>query len=197
MGNKNEKNVKVVDIKGKNKNNTEFKIVLLGEGGVGKTCLMNRYISGFYLEEYDPTCEISCRKREELDEKVYGIDVLDTHGQEDYSALRDQFIRSGDMAVVVFDLTRSATFDECEKYIQQYGKIKNNNEELNDINFIKTLPLMLVGTKLDLEERREVHKEDALKLAKKYGCEYKETSAKSDINVNQVFLDSLKLLTKN
>merc|ERR1712117_895240 len=93
---------------------TNFKIVVLGAGGVGKSALTLRLISDEFAEEYDPTIEDSYRKQVAIDGKPALLDVLDTAGQEEYASLQDQWIREGDGYLIVYAINNKASFDEAE-----------------------------------------------------------------------------------
>lgn len=73
----------------------EYKIVVVGGGGVGKSALTIQFIQSYFVDEYDPTIEDSYRKQVVIDDKVSILDILDTAGQEEYSAMREQYMRTG------------------------------------------------------------------------------------------------------
>nr|CAD56890.1 LET-60 RAS, short isoform [Meloidogyne artiellia] len=83
---------------------TEYKLVVVGDGGVGKSALTIQLIQGQFIEEYDPTIEDSYRKQVLIDGETCLLDILDTAGQEEYSAMRDQYMRTGEGFLLVFAL---------------------------------------------------------------------------------------------
>ena len=91
----------------------EYKIVVLGGGGVGKSALTIRLVTDNFLEEYDPTIEDSYRKSVVIDEKACLLDILDTAGQEEFSSMQDQWMREGQAFLVVYSITSRTTFDEA------------------------------------------------------------------------------------
>merc|ERR1712048_925904 len=93
---------------------TEYKITVLGSGGVGKSALTIRLITGTYEANYDPTIEDSYRKQVQIDGKPALLDILDTAGQEEYAALQDQWIREGDGFLIVYSITASNSLEEAE-----------------------------------------------------------------------------------
>ena len=91
----------------------EYKIVVLGGGGVGKSALTIRLVTNNFLEEYDPTIEDSYRKSVVIDDKACLLDILDTAGQEEFSSMQDQWMREGQAFLVVYSITSRTTFDEA------------------------------------------------------------------------------------
>jgi len=83
----------------------EYKLVVVGGGGVGKSCLTIQLIQSHFVDEYDPTIEDSYRKQCVIDEEVALLDVLDTAGQEEYSAMREQYMRTGEGFLLVYSIT--------------------------------------------------------------------------------------------
>eukprot|EP01084_Bolivina_argentea_P056829 103936_1 len=93
-------------------NTPEYKIVVLGGGGVGKSALTIRLVTDNFLDEYDPTIEDSYRKQVEIDNRPALLDILDTAGQEEFSSMQDQWMREGKGFLLVYSITSTATFDE-------------------------------------------------------------------------------------
>jgi len=89
----------------------EYKIVVLGAGGVGKSALTIRLVTDNFLEEYDPTIEDSYRKSVIIDDQNALLDILDTAGQEEFSSMQDQWMREGKGFLLVYTITSRATFD--------------------------------------------------------------------------------------
>ena len=83
---------------------TEYKLVIVGGGGVGKSALTIQLIQNHFIDEYDPTIEDSYRKQVTIDDETCLLDILDTAGQEEYSAMRDQYMRTGKKAFYDFIL---------------------------------------------------------------------------------------------
>jgi GTPase KRas protein len=158
----------------------EYKIVVLGGGGVGKSALTIRLVNNNFLEEYDPTIEDSYRKSCELDGRPVMLDILDTAGQDDFAALRDAWMREAEGFLLVYSITKRATFDEVEQLQVRIMKVKEDEG---------CVPLVLVGNKCDLHDQRQVSSEEAEARAKQWGCRFYETSAKEEINNVDCFLD--------
>ncbi|KAK9762907.1 RAS2 protein [Basidiobolus ranarum] len=105
------------------------------------------------------------------------LEVLDTAGQEEYTALRDQWIRDGEGFLVVYSISSRSTFERVERFRDQIIRVKDTDR----------VPIMLVGNKCDKINEREVSKEEGLGMARRLGCEFIETSAKTSVNVEKAF----------
>jgi GTPase KRas protein len=160
----------------------EYKLVVVGGGGVGKSCLTIQLIQSHFVDEYDPTIEDSYRKQCEIDDEVALLDVLDTAGQEEYSAMREQYMRTGEGFLLVYDITSRQSFEEITTFQQQILRVKDKD------NF----PMVVAGNKCDLEGEREVSRQEGEALARSFGCKFIETSAKSRINVDKAFYDIVR-----
>ncbi|ORY46614.1 ras-domain-containing protein [Rhizoclosmatium globosum] len=142
------------------------KVIMVGSGGVGKSALTLQFMYGDFIEEYDPTKADSYRKKVSLDGQESFIDILDTAGQEEYAAIRDNYYRSGEGFLCVFS------------FRDQICRVLDNDH----------IPFILVGNKCDLESQRKVSARDAESRAKQWGCPYLEASAKTRVNVDESFL---------
>eukprot|EP00484_Ammonia_sp_Unknown_P007272 CAMPEP_0197058030 /NCGR_PEP_ID=MMETSP1384-20130603/103299_1 /TAXON_ID=29189 /ORGANISM="Ammonia sp." /LENGTH=197 /DNA_ID=CAMNT_0042492639 /DNA_START=86 /DNA_END=679 /DNA_ORIENTATION=- len=164
----------------------EYKIVVLGGGGVGKSALTIRLVTNNFLEEYDPTIEDSYRKSVVIDESASLLDILDTAGQEEFSSMQDQWMREGQAFLVVYSITSRTTFDEA---IIMREKILRCKEE-------EAPPIVLVGNKCDLEDQRQVPTSEGEALAKEWGenSAFFETSAKEKINHEECFYQAVRLV---
>ncbi|ORX51226.1 hypothetical protein DM01DRAFT_1324335 [Hesseltinella vesiculosa] len=159
-----------------------YKLVVLGDGGVGKTALTIQLCLNHFVETYDPTIEDSYRKQVVIDDQPCVLEVLDTAGQEEYTALRDQWIRDGEGFLLVYSITSRSTFDRIERFRDQIFRVKD----------VDNVPLMLVGNKCDKVTERDVHREEGYNLAKRLGCDFIETSAKTCVNVERSFYQVVK-----
>jgi len=163
-----------------------YKLVLVGVGGVGKSCLTIQFISQRFIEDYDPTLEDSYRKHVTVDNNECLLDIYDTAGQEDFSAVRDQYMRTGDGFLCVYSITHLASFTEVSHLHDHILRVKDKEQ----------VPFVLVGNKCDLEELREVSKEKGQELANKLKCKFLETSAKDRVNVADCFYDLVREIHK-
>ncbi|KAL5530641.1 RAS1 [Sanghuangporus sanghuang] len=161
----------------------EYKLVVVGGGGVGKSAITIRFIQGQFVDEYDPTIEDSYRKQCLIDEEVALLDVLDTAGQEEYSAMREQYMRSGEGFMLVYSITDRNSFAEMDQFYHQILRVKDRDY----------VPLVLLGNKLDLEDSdRTVNTAEGINLAKHFGCHFFESSAKLRVNVDEAFVELVR-----
>jgi len=160
----------------------EYKLVLVGGGGVGKSALTVRFIQSHFVIEYDPTIEDSYRKQAVIDDEVALIDVLDTAGQEEYGPMREQYMLTGEGFLLVYSITSRESFDEINTFHRQILRVKDKDH----------FPMILVGNKCDLEYERQVGMNEGRDLARHLGCRFMETSAKQPINVDEAFFDMVR-----
>jgi len=161
-------------------NKPEYKLTVLGSGGVGKTAFTIQMCSSHFVEYYDPTIESSYRRQVVIDEQACVLDILDTAGQEEYSALRSQWVRSGEGFLILYSVTDRTSFEEVEAFRTQVLQVK-------DCDGLDAPPIVLVGNKCDLVERREVSKQEGQHLAQQWQCDFFEASAKTRECVDDSF----------
>ncbi len=149
---------------------------MVGGGGVGKSCLTIQLIQSHFVDEYDPTIEgaqdqphpLSCRapnwltrctdsyrKQCIVDEEVALLDVLDTAGQEEYSAMREQYMRTGEGFLLAYSITSRESFEEIRTFQQQILRVKDKD----------IFPMVVVGNKLDLANERKVSVEGTARFS--------------------------------
>ncbi|WFD06416.1 RAS1 protein [Malassezia vespertilionis] len=160
----------------------EYKLVAVGGGGVGKSALTIQFIQNHFVDEYDPTIEDSYRKQCVIDEEVALLDVLDTAGQEEYSAMREQYMRTGEGFLLVYSITSRNSFEEVATFFRQVLRVKDKDY----------VPVVIVANKCDLETERQVSTSEGYELAKHFGCPFVETSAKQRVNVDEAFNDLVR-----
>ncbi|XP_076812366.1 ras-related protein R-Ras2-like [Clavelina lepadiformis] len=167
---------------------TAYKLVVVGGGGVGKSALTIQFIQSYFVTDYDPTIEDSYRKQCVIDGKVAKLDILDTAGQEEFSAMREQYMRSGEGFLLVFSVADKLSFNEIHNFHRQILRVKDRDD----------FPMILVGNKCDLENpTRVVTQSEAKQMAKEFGVPYIETSAKLKINVEQAFYDLVRSIRES
>ncbi|OQV11758.1 GTPase KRas [Hypsibius exemplaris] len=157
-------------------NMTEYKLVVVGAGGVGKSALTIQLIQNHFVEEYDPTIEDSYRKQVVIDGETCLLDILDTAGQEEYSAMRDQYMRTGEGFLLVYAINNPKSFEDIDTYREQIKRVKDSDN----------VPMILVGNKADLPSR-SVETKAGESAAASFNIPYTETSAKTRAGVDDAF----------
>ena len=151
--------------------------MVLGSGGVGKSALTVQFVQGIFVEKYDPTIEDSYRKQVEVDGQQCMLEILDTAGTEQFTAMRDLYMKNGQGFVLVYSITAQSTFNDLQDLREQILRVKDTED----------VPMVLVGNKCDLEDERVVGKDQGLNMARQFNnCAFMETSAKAKIGVNDV-----------
>ncbi|XP_053669446.1 ras-related protein Ral-a isoform X2 [Anopheles marshallii] len=158
------------------------KVIMVGSGGVGKSALTLQFMYDEFVEDYEPTKADSYRKKVVLDGEEVQIDILDTAGQEDYAAIRDNYFRSGEGFLCVFSITEDDSFQATQEFREQILRVKND----------ENIPFLLVGNKCDLNDKRKVPLSECQSRAQQWGVPYVETSAKTRENVDKVFYDLMR-----
>ncbi|CCC66747.1 hypothetical protein NCAS_0A01890 [Naumovozyma castellii] len=166
----------------------DYKLVVLGAGGVGKSCLTVQFVQGIYLDTYDPTIEDSYRKTIEIDNKVFDLEILDTAGVAQFTAMRELYIKSGMGFLLVYSVTDPQSLDELMELREQVLRIKDTDR----------VPMVLVGNKADLTEDRVISVEEGIEVSSKWGkVPFYETSALLRSNVDEVFVDLVRQIIRN
>ncbi|KAF9943301.1 hypothetical protein BGZ75_007241 [Mortierella antarctica] len=158
------------------------KVIMVGSGGVGKSALTLQYMYGDFVEEYDPTKADSYRKKIMLDNQPCQIDILDTAGQEEYAAIRDNYYRSGEGFLCVFSICEYESFMHTQEFKDQIARVLDDDK----------IPFILVGNKSDLGQLRKVNHDEAAARAAEWNCPYIETSAKTRQNVEEVYTSLMR-----
>jgi len=153
-----------------------YRLVMLGDGGVGKSCLTIQLVHHNFVKEYDPTIENSYRKQVVVDNDSHMLDILDTAGQEDYSVMRDQYIRTGQGFLLVFSVASLTSFQAVTSFYERIMQVKECD----------VVPMVIVGNKVDLPNRT-VSTKQGQDLADKFAVPYIEASAKTRLNVEEAF----------
>ncbi|KAG4304752.1 hypothetical protein PORY_001805 [Pneumocystis oryctolagi] len=163
-----------------------IKLLLIGDSGVGKSCLLLRFSEDSFTPSFITTIGIDFKIRTiELDGKRIKLQIWDTAGQERFRTITTAYYRGAMGILLVYDITDEKSFNNVKLWvsnIQQYA-----SENVNKI---------LVGNKCDWEERRVISEEQGQNLAQEYGIPFLETSAKSNINVDNVFFSLARDIKK-
>lgn len=158
--------------------NIRIKLVLLGDSGVGKSCIVLRFVRGQFDASSKVTVGASFLSQTIVlqDSTSVKFEIWDTAGQERYASLAPLYYRGASAAVVVYDITNPETFLKAQFWVKELQKHGN-----------PVIVMALVGNKADLESQRQVSREEAQEYAESNGMFYIETSAKTSDNVNQLF----------
>lgn len=159
------------------------------------------------METYDPTIEDSYRKQVVIDEQSCMLEVLDTAGQEEFVALRDQWIRDGEGFLLVYSINSRNSFSRIEKYYTQIQRVKESAAAAAPSypgapaappmgGALGPAPVMLVANKCDKVTERAVSTQEGTALAQQLGCDFVEASAKNRINVDTAFYNVVRQLRK-
>ena len=164
-----------------------FKVVLVGETGVGKTSIISQFIDQVFEEELQTSTGGSFSSKEIFFDngKSLKLEIWDTAGQERYRSLTKIFYKNSSCAILVYDITRKQTFDELKNY--WIGQIKESAP--------KDIMLAVVGNKEDLLDKEQVDENEARDFAKENNALFFSTSAKNSDAINQLFIDIGKKYT--
>ena len=154
-----------------------YKIILVGDSGVGKTCLLSMYVKGECGPSIPTIAVEFCTKEIELAENYkVKVQLWDTAGQERFKSLAMTYYRKAYGILLLFDVTKRSSFISCKNYLEEVR-----------INSDKNCIIYLVGNKIDLENQRQISYEEANLFAKKEKIKYIETSAIKNLRVGEVF----------
>lgn len=157
-----------------------FKVVLIGDCGTGKTCIVERFKTGNFIERHGNTIGVDfSMKTVNIEGKQIKLQIWDTAGQERFRTITQSYYRSANGVIIVYDITKRSSFSNLQKWIEEVRRYTASN-----------VLLILIGNKCDLNEEREVEFEEAKQM-----CQYipeilfvMETSAKQNTNVEDAFV---------
>ena len=160
------------------KKEAKYKILILGDSKVGKTCFLTRYADNTYQEDYLSTIGMDyIIKNYELgDDRIIKLYIWDTAGQDRFRSITSNYYKGADGIILIYDITKRDTFNSVRNWI-------NNIKEEAPAKVV----LVLIGNKVDDEENRKVPKSEGEDIANEYNLPFFECSAKADINVTQTF----------
>ena len=163
-----------------------FKIILIGDSGVGKTNILSRYVNNTFSESTKSTVgvELGC-KIEEINNTKIKIQIWDTAGQERYKSITNTYYKGSKGALIVYDISRKESFKNVDKWI---GDLKEYGEE--------NACILLIGNKCDLENDRQVSIDEVTKKAEQYKIGFCETSAKNAKNIDYAFKTLIKQISE-
>ncbi|KAH7136883.1 ankyrin repeat-containing domain protein [Dactylonectria estremocensis] len=164
------------------------KLVMFGDGGVGKTALVIQFCLQDFVEKYEPTVEDSYRKSVHIDGASCMLEVLDTSSDEQYAAIRDDWVREGEAFLLVYSITSRSSFSRVKLFHDRILRVQAATG-------CEPSPICLIGNKRDRISEREVTTTEGLNLALGLGVDYfVECSAKNNVNVENAFFDLVRVL---
>ena len=155
-----------------------YKVLLLGDWSVGKTCLLMRYMENTFTEIHLSTIGIDSKikivnLKEGLEAK---IQIWDTAGQERYKTISKSYIKGANGILLVYDVTQRDSFEGIKNWVKQIKDLVSSR-----------VNVVLIGNKIDLVNQREVKTEEGEQLGKEFNYQFFETTAKDGININEAF----------
>ncbi|XP_067370256.1 GTP-binding protein Di-Ras1a isoform X3 [Channa argus] len=165
----------------------DYRVVVFGAGGVGKSSLVLRFVKGTFRDTYIPTVEDTYRQVISCDKSVCTLQITDTTGSHQFPAMQRLSISKGHAFILVYSITSRQSLEELKPIYQQILAIKSS---------VESIPIMLVGNKSDEMAQREVEPKEGEAQATTWKCAFMETSAKTNTNVKELFQELLALEKK-
>ncbi|XP_026555937.1 GTP-binding protein Di-Ras3 [Pseudonaja textilis] len=161
----------------------DYRVVVFGAAGVGKSSLVLRFIQGTFRETYIPTVEDTYRQVISCDKNICTLQITDTTGSHQFPAMQRLSISKGHAFMLVYSVTSRESIEELQPIYEEICQIKGE---------VQKVPIILVGNKSD-GPQREVGTSEGEVLATKWKCSFMETSAKMNYNVQELFEELLNL----
>jgi Ras-related protein Rab-2A len=159
-----------------------FKYIIIGDTGVGKSCLLLQFTDKRFQPVHDLTIGVEFGARMiTIDGKQIKLQIWDTAGQESFRPITRSYYRGAAGALLVYDITQRHTFNHLTSWLEDARQHSNSN-----------MVIMLIGNKCDLFARREVQKEEGEAFAREHGLIFMETSAKTAANVEEAFINTAR-----
>ena len=155
-----------------------YKVLLLGNSSVGKTCILIRFSEDTFNDNYEVTIGLNYRiKTITLDNTPIKMQIWDTSGEEKFKAIAKNFYRGAHGVLLIYDICQKSSFLDVKGWIEQIIENTDNDD----------IVMILCGNKNDMEKERVISKEEGENLAKNYGIPFFECSAKNNINIDEIF----------
>ena len=172
------------------KNKTTYykvKFIVVGNQAVGKTNIIHRFATGDFKEDYAITLGLDyLSSKVQIDDKYFQLELWDTAGSEKFRSITKGYYKNSTCAIIVYDVTHEKSFQDVTLWLEDCKKFTNKN-----------IHLILVGNKIDLKADRIITTEQGKQLADDNDMSFYETSALKGININEVFIDACKFISKN
>jgi len=163
-----------------------FKYIIIGDTGVGKSCLLLQFTDKRFQPVHDLTIGVEFGARMvNIDNKQIKLQIWDTAGQESFRSITRSYYRGAAGALLVYDITRRETFNHLASWLEDARQHANPN-----------MTIMLIGNKSDLTHRRAVSTEEGEQFAKEHGLVFLETSARTAHNVEEAFINTAREIYK-
>jgi len=164
-----------------------FKYFIIGDTGVGKSCLLLQFTDKRFQPVHDLTIGVDFGARMiTIDNRQIKLQIWDTAGQESFRSITRSYYRGAAGALLVYDITRRETFNHLTRWLEEARQNAN-----------QSMVIMLIGNKSDLDHRRQVTKEEGEQFAKEHGLIFLETSAKTAANVEEAFINTAQKIYQN
>ncbi|THD22323.1 RAB2B member RAS oncogene family [Fasciola hepatica] len=161
-----------------------FKYIIIGDTGVGKSCLLLQFTDKRFQPVYDLTIGVEFGARMiNLDKKQIKLQIWDTAGQETFRSITRSYYRGAAGALLVYDVTRRETYTHLTSWLEDARQHSSSN-----------MVITLVGNKCDLDARRQVDREEGEAFAREHGLLFLETSAKTAVNVEEAFVSTARAI---
>lgn len=157
-----------------------------------------KFCLSHFPERHEPTFDDTIHKPAEIDGQPYNINIIDTAGQEKYATPTEQWIGQGEAFIMVYNVASRESFTHLQHYYEQIRAIQLSFDthsvkpEAIVSTTSRSVPLILVGNKSDLQDQRAISTDQGVHLAGELGCKYIETSAKEDANVEEAFIEAVR-----
>ena len=155
-----------------------YQVIIQGCGSVGKSAIAIQFVNGVFVSKYDPTIEDSYRKPYQYQSEYFLLEIIDTAGTEQFSSMRDLYMKNGNGFLLVCSLTSASSLNELGQIQKEIQQVKNS----------QSVPMVLCANKNDLSDtEKELTEQDVQKLAKQWKIPYLLTSAKTNTNIEEAF----------
>ena len=161
----------------------------MGSGGVGKSAITVQFVQNIFIERYDPTIEDSYRKMVECQSKTWILEILDSAGTEQFTSMRDLYIKNSDAIILVYSKTSLISFNDLTPIYDQIVRVRIPDWCIdNEMD----IPIVLCANKCDLLDDFVVTKEQGEQLANEWNTYCFEVSAKTKCNITEMFIHTIE-----